>query len=946
MPWCGPPCGSKVLSTGDWLDAMPGFWQSADCGLNFNHLHAVQLKGPRLDMKRLRVALDRLQAQHPRLRARLIRDASGQHYVVEDNTPLPIHEKTGADLATMNLDLEAALLTHMDEHPSVFVTYIWYGDAVQRALLLVGMRHGPGDGRAVEIALAQLLLLYEGRPLPEGTGSSHMNYTEIISFDGSLSKEQVQKWRSIEAEFPPKIRHAQHDTFVQPRDPEFRAVFEGFCLELMRLDASETKALAKASRAAGTTVTGAIVAAAHLAVLKELQARCLEADRIKVGLLMNERSFVDKRYSQEMGNFASALHWFSEVQPDFWHTAREARRFMDRVIQEKVTFPGFIIQNEFLSVEMLQMLSGASAELAAGMGEQGDHVSVSSLGVLTSFGKYDSFEVLENIQAALAGFMTGINLSVCTSGASGTMAMSVQVTKNIVPRARELAKAVCKHIKEALSNPPPVEPGVDTALSPVGSDFREACEIMEPLIAKNKLRLAEAQRTAHGASAMMGDVSGAYTWKTHFLVPVVTFFAILSSGPLQAFPLYVRQLMDAGVFSWACEDGARSCSEQGESLQDLYTSTFSAQMRFFILVGLAYDMYGARVASFLGSLTAAICFVGLALAASLDSQAWPLTQSTVMYFCFLFADLGGNLASYSVLGWMWHYPLLQTFFIGLSNAATQASGSLGFVFNSLAEEGVNIVESFLVLAGLSLLSGLVFLLSCPTKLQTLTQAGRVLNTHPSSLDVYSIVGWKAIKHSVKEVCGVYNLYPRQNTCMLLYIGFFMAGELTCISGLEARYRALFQPAEADSLLAAYATLMAVLGIVVNPAAGLLFDYFGFLNVFAFSSFLAFLVPFTLMVPIVWVQLLSLFLLVTWFSLFLNVVSRYSVTFAPPDFFGTFTGFLTSLAGIIAYFVDAVLQLPRPTGDGLIATASCAMLLGWAFSVYLAVLMHRDRKSVV
>jgi len=941
MPWCGPPSGSKVLSTGDWLDVMPGFWRSMGCGANFNHLHAVQLKGPRLDMKRLRLALDRLQAQHPRLRARLIWDASGQHYLVEDNTPLPIHEKEGADPATMNLDLEAALLTHMDEHPSVFVTYIWYGDAAQRALLLVGMRHGPGDGRAVEIALAQLLLLYEGRPLPEGTGSSHMNYTEIISFDGSLSKEQVQRWRSIEAEYPPKIRNAQHDTFVQPRHPEFRAVFEGFCLELMRLDASETKALAKASRASGTTVTGAIVAAAHLAVLKELQARCLEADRIKVGLLMNERSFVDKRYSQEMGNFASALHWFSEVQPDFWHTAREARRFMDRVIQEKCTFPGFIIQNEFLSMEMLQMLSSASAELVAGFGEQGDHVSVSSLGVLTSFGKYDSFEVLENIQAALAGFMTGINLSVCTSGASGTMTMSVQVTKNIVPRARELAKAVSQHIKEALSNPPPVEPGVDAALSPVGADFRQACEIMEPLIAKNKQRLVEAHRTAHGASAMMGDVSGAYTWKTHFLVPVVTLFAILSSGPLQAFPLYVRQLMDAGVFSWACEDGARSCSEQGESLQDLYTSTFSAQMRFFILVGLAYDMYGARVASCLGALTAALCFVGLAVAASLDSQAWPLTQSTVMYFCFLFADLGGNLASFSVLGWMWHYPLLQTFFIGLSNAATQASGSLGFVFNSLAEKGVNIVESFLVLAGLSLLSGLVFLLSCPTKLQTLTQAGRVLNTHPSSLDVYSIVGWKAIKHSVKEACGVYNLYPRQNTCMLLYIGFFMAGELTCFSGLEARYRALFHPAEADSLLAAYATLMAVLGIAVNPAAGLLFDCFGFLNVFAFTSFLAFLVPFTLMVPILWVQLLNLFFLVTWFSLFLNVVSRYSVTFAPPDFFGTFTGFLTSLAGIIAYFVDAVLQLPRPTGDSLIATASCSMLIGWAFSVYLAVLMHRE-----
>ena len=63
--------------------------------------------------------------------------------------------------------------------------------------------------------------------------------------------------------------------------------------------------------------------------------------------------------------------------------------------------------------------------------------------------------------------------------------------------------------------------------------------------------------------------------------------------------------------------------------------------------------------------------------------------------------------------------------------------------------------------------------------------------------------------------------------------------------------------------------MAVLGIAVNPAAGLLFDCFGFLNVSAFTSFLAFLVPFTLMVPILWVQLLNLFFLVTWFSLFLN-----------------------------------------------------------------------------
>ena len=37
-----------------------------------------------------------------------------------------------------------------------------------------------------------------------------MNYTEIVSFHGTLDKEKIQKWRSVEAEFPGKIRNAQH----------------------------------------------------------------------------------------------------------------------------------------------------------------------------------------------------------------------------------------------------------------------------------------------------------------------------------------------------------------------------------------------------------------------------------------------------------------------------------------------------------------------------------------------------------------------------------------------------------------------------------------------------------------------------------------------------------------------------------------------------------------
>ena len=43
-------------------------------------------------------------------------------------------------------------------------------------VLLLYFRHGPGDGRAVEVALAQLLRLYEGKEVE--MCKSHMNYSE------------------------------------------------------------------------------------------------------------------------------------------------------------------------------------------------------------------------------------------------------------------------------------------------------------------------------------------------------------------------------------------------------------------------------------------------------------------------------------------------------------------------------------------------------------------------------------------------------------------------------------------------------------------------------------------------------------------------------------------------------------------------------------------------
>eukprot|EP00434_Breviolum_minutum_P037302 symbB.v1.2.033073.t1/scaffold4060.1/size46548/2 len=191
-------CGyneSQVISTNDFQDLMPSFWLDTPAGCpNLNHIHAVHLKGPRLDSARLRKALDELQARHVRLRAKLVISKwSGKVYLLKDDTPIPLHEIEGVDPDRMNLDLEKVMMTKTDPHPAAFATqrkngrsldshaaqtakaaYIFYN--TEHSVLLLYFRHGPGDGRAIEVALAQLLRLYEGKEVE--MCKSHMNYSE------------------------------------------------------------------------------------------------------------------------------------------------------------------------------------------------------------------------------------------------------------------------------------------------------------------------------------------------------------------------------------------------------------------------------------------------------------------------------------------------------------------------------------------------------------------------------------------------------------------------------------------------------------------------------------------------------------------------------------------------------------------------------------------------
>ena len=58
------------------------------------------------------------------------------------------------------------------------------------------------------------------------------------------------------------------------------------------------------------------------------------------------------------------------------------------------------------------------------------------------------------------------------------------------------------------------------------------------------------------------------------------------------------------------------------------------QLRFFILVGCAYDLLGAQKAAVLGGLVSAVCNVLLAIAVRLDPQARGVKLGTHRVFRF------------------------------------------------------------------------------------------------------------------------------------------------------------------------------------------------------------------------------------------------------------------------------------------------------------------------
>ena len=75
-----------------------------------------------------------------------------------------------------------------------------------------------------------------------------------------------------------------NQSLVDPTHPSYKPYYDGVCVEIARFSPEEVSRILQTSRAAGTTLTGALVAAIKVAYLKELVKRGRATELFEIGL--------------------------------------------------------------------------------------------------------------------------------------------------------------------------------------------------------------------------------------------------------------------------------------------------------------------------------------------------------------------------------------------------------------------------------------------------------------------------------------------------------------------------------------------------------------------------------------------------------------------------------------------------------------------------------------
>lgn len=360
-------------------------------------------------------ALQKLEARHPLLRARIV-----PPLLLHDRGPaLSLQRERRRGDADVQRRLEQLLDQPIDiqRGPLFRFHYLWSEQAARAELLVVG-DHAVCDGVSLNGLCAELLALASGAP-SEPPLHTRPALLELLP--------RFELHRRVAAYVPSLARFARLSLLRALLERPLAARRSAHVFT--ELDQAETAALVARARAAGTSVTGALMAA----VVEARRAAGSTAPRLALSVPVNLRPRVagEPLSASDLGNYTSVAYVESPGAAEFWPLARTLKRELDRHAASEQLLPALTLVYE----TGRRLVRPHAPPLA--------HAMISNSGVVPIAKSYNGFRVARLLSASSAPMLAADVACFCNT-------LHGRLTVNLVFGEEALSRREAERMLERL----------------------------------------------------------------------------------------------------------------------------------------------------------------------------------------------------------------------------------------------------------------------------------------------------------------------------------------------------------------------------------------------------------------------------------------------------------------------------------------------------------------
>jgi hypothetical protein len=370
----------------------------------------ARMHGP-IRVETLVTALARAQARHPLLRVHVVEENGALCFRESGTTSIPLRVRSATG-DTFEAAMEEEIATPLPNGNAPRLRALLLrgdGDAFD---VILAMDHAVCDGASVISLFRDLLADFE-RAAPVAPLAPLACVEDLLAASGA-----TPKW---------KAKSAKHDAPLVPREPQRGA--RRTRLVTRDLSVDETTRLVERCRAEGTSVNGAIIAAALLSMQSVAQS-----DGARLGVISNV-ALRDKARppvgNEHVGNFVSFVQTYHDVSTStsLWPLARECRDTI--AARVKGGEPEGRLARGQLRWWQQGFLRHVAPRIRHGLGNA---LAVSNTGRLDLGAKHGAF-TLDGVYAASSQHFIGSSIAIFVWSVAQAMQIVVACVEPVVPKA-------------------------------------------------------------------------------------------------------------------------------------------------------------------------------------------------------------------------------------------------------------------------------------------------------------------------------------------------------------------------------------------------------------------------------------------------------------------------------------------------------------------------------